>query len=255
MAIENEDYDAYLRVQSNANLASMHVSLLRSITAVEAGSAYLDISNNQALPNIDLPLLKVVMTFDDYGEAYVYVANNFAVRQMNMALQSLVGGEEAISYFIVYDMAQLEHLALPHLVELLPTGGPYDFSEVTIGKCPGLTEFVLPRLKRVSLLQLIELKGTTRAMFPSLESLQYFWIWRSCANANSTLKIYICGVEDIMDVLLDNSDGLCGPTGYMMYSENPNNTAECAASSICQPFYPGPGECQCGSPGSCFVGQ
>ena len=56
MAIENEDFDAYLRVERNTNLASMNAPLLRSITAIEAGSAYLEISLNQALPDIDLPL-------------------------------------------------------------------------------------------------------------------------------------------------------------------------------------------------------
>ena len=57
-----------------------------------------------------------------------------------------------------------------------------------------------------------------------------------------------------MDVQLDNSDGLCGPAGYMLYSENPNNTADCAASSICHAVLPGAGRMPVRQPRLVFHG-
>ena len=58
-------------------------------------------------------------------------------------------------------------------------------------------------------------------MFPNLRELQYLWVFRSCETPESTLKMYICSEQTIMDLTLNNDDGQCGPNGYMLYSINP----------------------------------
>ena len=253
MSIDGENQDAYLRVQSNPSLTWLNVPMLRDVVASEAGSAYVDVDYNGALNAVDLPRLQSVRTSDEYGEAYIYIGDNPSAQRVNLgSLARLVGGEDSISYLIVYEMAALRELSCPRLVELLPAGGADDFSEVTIGNCPLLTEFVMPKLQRVSLLQLIELKGTHRAMFPSLSELQYLWVWRSCAGTGVPLELYVCG-DSLVDVMLDDGDGLCSPGGYRLASESSLANAYCEASEICETFSPGPGECSCGSPGTCSV--
>lgn len=256
MRIENDEDDAYLNVQSNSSLTSLNAPLLMSVIAYEAGSAYLEVNSNTVLPGIDFPSLRTIEAMEDYGEAYLYVGGNDLAQSVSLPkLIRLSGGIDSISYLIVDDMLSLEQLSFPQLTELLPTGGPYDFSELTVGHSPQLTEFVFPKLKRVSLLQLTGLKGTSRAMFPNLTELQYLWVFGSCSDPTSTLKMYVCSTETLMDVSLVDGDGLCGPTGYMLYSENPENAAACDASDVCQSFEPGVGECKCGSPGLCTVGK
>jgi len=254
MVLENEDGDANLRIQSNVNLQIMHLPLLGRVSAPEAGSAYVQIRYNHALDAIDLPMLRMVAAGDDFGEAYVFISDNDGAHSVSMNnLQRLSAGTESISYLIVDDMVSMTELSFPKLQELLPTGGPSDFSELTVGHSPQLTDFVFPSLERVSLVQLSGLEGTRRAMFPKLSELQYLWVFRSCEDAFSTLKIYLCGDETLMDLLLNNDDGLCGAQGYMLTSVNPENTAACDASDVCQSFVPESNECKCNSPGLCTV--
>jgi len=254
MVIDNEDYDAFLKIQSNANLQSLNVPLLERVSASQAGTGYIQIKYNHALPSIDLPLLKTVEAMEDYGEAYIFIQGNDGAQHVDMkSLRRLSAGFESISYLIIDDMLTLEEISFQNLTELLPTGGPYNFNEITIGHSPQLDAFVFPSLERVSLLQLSGLKGTSRAMFPKLSELDYLWVFRSCADPDSTLKMYVCGEQPIMDTLFNNDDGLCGPTGYMLYSENLDNAAACDASPVCQSFIPDVNECKCNSPGLCTV--
>ncbi len=254
MIIDNDDYDAYLRVQSNDNLALLNAPKLERITASNAGTAYLQIRYNPALGDIDFPILRTVEALEDYGEAYIFIQGNDLVQEISMKnLQRLSAGFESISYLIIDDMLNLQHIAFPNLKELLPTGSEYDFSELTLGHSPQLSEFVFPSLERVTVLQLSGMKGTDKAMFPRLSELQYLWVFNSCANPDSTMRMYTCTQQPLMDVFFSNSDGLCGATGYMLYSENPDNAAACDDSDVCQSFTPDINDCKCGNPGQCMV--
>lgn len=251
-SIENSENSAYLKVQSNAALQTLNAPLLDHVVASEAGSAYIQLRYNPALEVIDFPLLRTVAALEDYSEAYVFIQSNDMVRQISMDdLRRLSAGVDSISWVVIDELPQLEALSFPQLTELLPTGGAYDFSELTIGHTPKLTAFVFPSLERVTVLQLSGLKGTHQAMFPRLSEVQYLWVFRSCLDADSTLKMYICNDEPIMDVLLNNDDGLCGPTGYRLHSSNADNEAECDGSSVCESFTPELTECRCGAVGLC----
>lgn len=252
-SIDSEDYSAYLRVQSNPSLTVLNTPRLDSIFASQAGSAYLQVRYNSALEGVDFPLLRTLAAEEEYGEAYIFISSNDAMRSISMGdLRRLSAGAQSISYLVLDDLPQLETLSFPQLTELLPTGGPYDFSELTVGHSPNLEEFVFPSLERVTLLQLTGLKGTRQAKFPRLGELEYLWIFRSCQDPYSTLKIYTCTEQPLLDVLFNNDDGLCGPTGYQLHSTNPYNLAECDASPFCQSFTPALTECQCGSVGLCL---
>jgi hypothetical protein len=251
--IVNDEDDAFLKLQSNPSLTVLDASALRSVSATEAGSAYLEVDSNGALGDIDFPSLQTIEALEDYAEAYLAISRNDLAHSVSMdSLRLLRAGSGSISYLIVDDMLSMQHLSFPQLTELLPTGGLDDFSELTVGHSPQLTEFVFPKLRRVSLLQLTGLQGTSRAMFPSLKELQYLWVFGSCADPTSTLQMTICSMETLMDVVFDDN-GLCGPAGYMLSSENPLNAALCDLSDVCQSFVPGIGECKCGSPGLCSV--
>lgn len=251
-AIDNDENDAYLKVQSNAALETLTVPLLTQVLASDAGSAYIHLRYNPVLPEIDFPILRSLEAAEDYGEAYVFIQSNDAVQHVGMNdLRRLSAGSQSISWIVIDEMPELEGLSFSQLTELLPTGGAYDFSELTIGHAPKLTDFVFPSLERVTVLQLTGLKGTRRAMFPRLSEVQYLWVFRSCENLDSTLKMYICSEQPIMDVLLNNDDGLCGPTGYRLHSSNPDNEAECDASEVCASFTPETTECSCGVVGLC----
>lgn len=253
MSIDNSESSAFLKVQSNAALTTLETPLLARVVASEGGSAYIQLRYNSVLEEIDFPLLRTVEALDDYSEAYVFISDNDAVRSLSMNdLRRLSAGSESISYLVIDDLPQLEQLAFSQLTELLPTGGEYDFSEVTVGHCPKLTDFAFPSLERVTVLQLSGLKGTRRAMFPRLSELQYLWVFRSCETFDSSLKMYVCSAEPLIDALFNNDDGLCGPSGYQLHSSNPGNEALCDASSVCQSFTPEVTECSCGAVGLCI---
>jgi hypothetical protein len=253
-SLHNEDDSAYLEIQSNAALETLNAPLLNRVVASEAGSAYVQIRYNQVLEEIDLPLLRTVEATEDYAEAYVFIQSNDLVRQVSMDdLRRLSAGSESISYMVIDELPQLEELSFPQLTELLPTGGPYDFSELTIGHSPNLTDFVFPSLERVTLLQLTGLKGTSRAMFPRLSELQYLWVFRSCADFDSTLKMYVCSDQPLYDFTFNNDDGLCGPTGYMLHSSSSYNEAACDSSGVCESFTPELDECRCDAVGLCML--
>jgi len=251
-ALDNDENDAYLKVQSNGALETLDVSLLERVFAGEAGSAYIHLRYNPALQEIDFPILRTVEAMEDYAEAYVFIQSNDMVRHVGMNdLRRLSGGSQSISWIVIDELPQLEELSFSQLTELLPTGGVNDFSELTIGHSPNLVDFAFPSLERVTLLQLSGLKGTRRAMFPRLSELQYLWVFRSCENFDSTLKMYICSEQPLVDTLFGNDDGLCGPTGYLLHSSNPDNEAECDLSDVCESFTPETTECRCGTVGLC----
>lgn len=253
-SIANDEYEAYLRVQSNASLTTLSVPKLDRVIASEAGSAFVHVRYNPLLTAVELPLLRSIEAWEDYSEAYLFVSNNDSVGTIAMDnLQRLAGGSQSISYLVIFDMPQLTELSFPQLTELLPTGSADDFSELTVGTSPNLGEFVFPSLERVTLLQLSGLKGTHRAMFPRLSELQYLWLFRNCQDEQSSLKIYLCSDEPVMDMLFGNDDGLCGPSGYMLYSPNAENQAECEANSFCEPFVPEVTECRCNAVGTCLL--
>jgi len=256
MVIENDESDGYLKIQSNINLVAVNAPVLQAIEASEAGNAYLQIRYNPALEAIDFPHLNALAAGEDFGEAYIFIQGNQAAESVSMdRLRYLSAGVESISYLIIDEMFNLQRLSFPQLKELLPAGGPSDFSELTVGHSPNLTEFVFPALERVTLLQLSGLKGTRKAMFPKLAELDYLWVFRSCDNPNSTLKMYICSEGPLVDVLFNNDDGLCGENGYMLYSANPSLLAECDARDVCSTFIPDVTDCKCGSPGLCTTAQ
>ena len=251
MSIMNDERDAYLRIQSNDNLETFSTPLLEGISSGQ--TAYLQVRYNPVLETIDFPHLRTLEATDDYGEAYVFIGNNDTVQTLSMNnLQRLSAGWESISYLIVDDMLNLEQISFPQLTELLPDGGAYNFNELTVGHCPRLVEFVFPKLERVSVLQLSSLESTRKVMFPNLRELEYLWVWRSCENAESTLKMYICSEQSIGDIYFSDN-GLCGPAGYMLYSINPDNAAACDAYDTCQSFTPEVTDCHCGAPGLCTV--
>jgi len=250
----NAEYAAYLKIQSNDALKTLSTPRLARVVASEAGSAYIQIRYNQTLEDIDFPLLRTIEAAEDYSEAYVFIQRNDVVRRIGMDdLQRLSGGSQSISWLVIDDLLQLEQISFSHLTELLPTGGAADFSELTIGHSPNLTELVFPSLERVTVLQLSSLKGTRRAMFPRLSELDYLWVFRSCEDTNSTLKMYICSEPSIADVWLNNDDGLCGPTGYMLHSSSSDDEAACDASDVCESFTPELTECRCDAVGLCLL--
>ena len=251
MAVDSYDYNARLKIQSNANLASFNAPMLERISANEDGTAFMEFRYNHALETLDFPILRTVETNDDYGEAYVFISRNDMLRSVSMdRLMRLSAGVDAISYLIIDDLPELASISFSNLVEILPAGGPDDFSELTVGHNPRLLEFAFPRLERVSLLQLSSLQGTRKAMFPNLAELDYFWAFRNCADPASSLKLYICNQTPIMDFYLAG-DSSCGPAGYQLYTPDATNTAECDASPICESFTPEITDCHCGSPGLC----
>lgn len=251
-SIDNDESDAFLKVQSNAALTTLNVPMLSTVVASEAGSAYVQLRYNTVLEEIAFPLLRSVAAGEDYGEAYVFISDNDAVRHVDMDdLRRLSAGAQSISYLVIDDNPLLDQLSFSQLTELLPTGGPYDFSELTVGHSPSLTDFVFPSLERVTVLQLSGLKSTRRAMFPRLTELDYLWVFRSCEDYESSLKMYLCSADPIGDILLNNDDGLCGPSGYMLSSPNLDDQAACDASSVCETFTPEPTECSCGAVGLC----
>lgn len=252
-SIDNDEDEAFLKIQSNGLLSTLNIPLLSQVVAREAGSAYIQLRYNPLLEDIDLPLLRTVEALEDYAEAYVFIQGNDLVRRVGMDdLRRLSAGAQSISWLVIDDLLSLEDLAFSQLTELLPTGGENDFSELTIGHAPNLTEFAFPSLQRVTVLQLSGLKGTHRAMFPRLAEVQYLWVFRSCQDMDSTLKMYVCSDPPITDILLNNDDGLCGPTGYRLYSSSSADEAVCDSSSVCESFVPEPTECKCGAVGLCM---
>ncbi len=252
-SIVNNEWEAFLRVQGNDSLTTLNVPRLDRVIASEAGSAYVQVRYNPLLPAVEFPLLRSIEAWEDYAEAYLFIADNESVGHITMNdLRRLAGGSQSISYVVVFDLPQLTEMSFSQLTEILPAGGEYDFSELTVGDAPNLGDFVFPSLERVTVLQLIGLKSSHRAMFPRLSDLDYLWLFRNCQDEQSSLKIFLCNAEPIMDTLFGNNEGLCGPSGYMLSSPNAENQAACDASSVCQSFVPEPTECQCNAVGLCL---
>ena len=171
-SIDNDESAAYLKIQSNANLKILSAPRVHNISASEYGNAFIQIRYNQALEEIEFPILRTIEAGDDYSEAYVFIQNNDLVRHINMnGLQRLSAGFESISWIVIDEMLNLELLSFHQLTELLPTGGAYNFSELTIGHSPRLSEFVFPNLERVSLLQLSSLKRYEEGYVSKLEGI------------------------------------------------------------------------------------
>jgi len=254
-SIANDEQDASFRIQSNENLLSLNTPTLDSVLSTGNGHALIQIRYNSLLETIDFPLLRTVEVTDDYGEAYIIIGENDLLQSLHMDhLQRLVSGGESISYLVLSDMPNLNEISFSQFNEFLPVDGEYNFNELTIIDCPSLTEFVFPSLERVTLLQLGTLAGNEKGMFPSLSELEYLWLWRTCSSPDDTFKLYICSEQSIMDLYIYDN-GTCGPSGYLLYSENLDNAAECDASEICQSFIPDVTDCKCGSPGLCTVGS
>jgi hypothetical protein len=243
----SENYGAKLKIQSNAALQAFNAPLLSKVIASEAGTAFIEFRYNHALTQINLSkLVSVESSEDDYGEAYIFISSNNAVKSINMNnLTRLTAGIESISYLIIDSMPELEQISFSSLTELLPSGGEYNFNELTIGHSPKLAEVEFPMLERVSLLQISSMSETSAVKFPRLTELDYLWAFNNCENQNNSMKMYICNDDQPIGDFYLSDNGQCGMASYELYSPNTNDQTACEASGICQTFTPPASEFVC----------